>query len=378
MVISRRKVLRDGAILAAAGVAAACAAPRQVAGTAASGSIAWEYRVDGGVRGLRYGTGTVVVDNAAVLTGLEAKSGRELWRFPIATPGIGRRSCLWNDALVVCGAEPDATGDRAVAVDLASGKRNWSFDAPDGIALGGVFGVRDRVLYLIASDRDRVGREAWAVDLESKTVRWRVPCDAEGLTVPDNGSLLYNQSPGTGGDLAALDLGTGATAWSRAGDAAVSATTIASGLVRGAVLATDGAHLVSGLDPKTGAALWTTPDLPYTAGVVFGSDDAYYLCDGTALHAMTPGSEAAKLWSIGISPQGVAADVGGYPSTGAFYLLAGRALRAVDAHTGLIRWTQSIPDKPGSQVSFAVGDTHCYVESAEDDPGASAVVAIAR
>ncbi|MFE3222696.1 PQQ-binding-like beta-propeller repeat protein [Nocardia sp. NPDC059228] len=376
--ISRRKVLRDGAILAFAGVAAACAAPRRVAGTAASGSIAWEYQVDGEVRGLRYGAGTVVVENAAVLTGLEARSGRELWRFPIATPGIGRHSSVWSNALVVCGAEPDAAGDRAVAVDLASGKRNWSFDAPEGVVLGGVFGVRDGVLYLIASDRDKGGREAWAVDMTSKAVRWRVPCDAEALSVPDSGSLLYNQSPGTGNDLVALDLGTGATAWSRAGDSAVSASTIATGLVQGAVLATDGAHIVSGLDPKTGAALWTTPALPYTAGVVFGSGDAYYLCDGERLHAMTPGGEAAKLWSIAIADRGAAADVGGYPSAGAFYLLADRILRAIDVHTSAIRWTQSIPDKAGSQVSFAVGDAHCYVESTEDDPGASAVIAIVR
>ncbi|MEU1210769.1 PQQ-binding-like beta-propeller repeat protein [Nocardia sp. NPDC005825] len=373
--IDRRNVLRGGVILATAGVLAACGTPRRERATAASGSVAWEYKADSAVKGVRYGAGTVVAESDSTLTGIDAKAGRELWRLPITTPGIGQRSCLWNGTLVVPGMEPDAAGDRVVAVDLASGQRKWVFDAPEGVTVAGVYGVRDQVLYLIATEHGGKGREAWAVDMASKTVRWRVPCESDGLTVPESGSLLYNQKPGSGGDIVALDRETGETAWSRAGDSAVSASTIASGLVKGAVLASDGAHTVSGLDPKTGAALWTTPALPYVAGTVFGSGDAYFLCDGSKLHAMSPGGDTSPLWSLTVSDKGDAVDAAGYGSAGSFYLLAARSLRAIDARTSKIRWMQSIPDKPGQEVHFAVGDTHCYVESTADP---ATVTAIAR
>ncbi|MGW4353409.1 outer membrane protein assembly factor BamB family protein [Nocardia sp. NPDC004582] len=372
--IERRNVLRGGLILAGASMLAACGTPRRATATAASGSVAWEYRADSAVRGVRYGSGAVVAESESALTGIDAKTGREMWRLPITTPGIGQRSCLWNGALMVPGTEPDAAGDRVVAVDLASGQRKWVFDAPEGVRLTGVYGVRDQALYLIAADHGGKGREAWAVDMSSKTVRWRVPCESDGLTVPEGGSLLYNQKPGSGGDLVALDRETGETAWSRAGDTAVSASTIASGLVKGAVLASDGAHTVSGLDPSTGAALWTTPALPYAAGTVFGSGDAYFLCDGSRLHAMSPGDTSA-LWSLTVSDKGEAVDAAGYGSAGSFYLLAARTLRAIDARTSKTRWMQAIPDKPGQEIHFALGDTHCYVESTADP---ATITAVAR
>ncbi|WP_157388425.1 outer membrane protein assembly factor BamB family protein [Nocardia terrae] len=358
-------MLRDAAILIAAGAAAACAAPRAAVRTAASGTIAWEHPVDGGIRGVRYGTGTVMVETDAGLTGLEGRTGRELWRLPIATPGIGRRSCTWDHAFVVCGTEPDAPVQRAVAVDSVSGERKWVFDAPEGVTLAGVFGVRDGVLYAVASGPGNGTREAWAVDTRTRTVRWQVPCDAEGLYVPDAGSLVYSQSPGSGGDLTALDAGTGATVWSRAGDSSVSATTIESGLVGGAVLATDGAHVISGLDPNTGAALWNTPALSYPADTLFGAGDTYYLCDGSKLHAMRPGGDVAPLWSLTVSDRDKEFKAGGYAVTGAVYLLAAGALRAIDPHTSKVRWMRAIPDVDGATVPFAVGDTHCYVESGD-------------
>lgn len=373
--IERRKVLRDGVILAAAGLLAACGVPRRDSATSAAGSVAWEFKADGPIKGIRYGSGAVVAESDGLLTGIDAKTGRALWRLPISTPGIAQRACPWNGTLVVCGAEPDAAGDRAVAVDLASGQRKWVFDAPEGVTLSGAFGVRDQVLYLIAVDHGGAGREVWAVDLTTKSVKWKAPCVNDGLTVPETGSLLYNQKPGTGGDVVALESETGATAWSRAGDAAVSASTITSGLVKGAVLASDGAHTVSGLDPKTGVALWSTPVLPYPAGTVFGSGDAYFLCDGAKLHAMSPGGETSPLWSLTVSDKGEAVDAAGYQAAGSVYLLAARTLRAIDAHTSKTRWLQTIPDKPGQDVHFALGDTHCYVESAADD---ATVTAIAR
>ncbi|WP_040804839.1 outer membrane protein assembly factor BamB family protein [Nocardia concava] len=370
--INRRKVLRDGAILLATGVASACAAPRAAVETAASGSIAWEHKVDGGVLGLRYGPGAVAVETEAGLTGVDARSGREAWRLPITASGISHRSCVQSGVLTVCGIESDAA--RVVSVDMASGERKWSFDAPEGVTLDGAFGVRDSVLYLIASGPGKGGREVWAVDIRTKSMRWQVPCDGEALYVPDSGPHLYNQGPGRSGTLTALDLGTGATVWSRPGDSGIYATTAASGLVDGSVLVTDGAHTISGLDPKTGAALWNTPALSYAADTVFGSADTYYLCDGSKLHAMRPGGDAAPLWSLTVSDQGEAVDAAGYAAAGAFYLLAARTVRAIDARTSKVRWMQSIPDKPGSEVRFAVGEAHCYAESADG----GAVVALVR
>ncbi|MGW4246372.1 outer membrane protein assembly factor BamB family protein [Nocardia sp. NPDC004722] len=352
-------MLRGGAILIAAGVAG-CATARSAVETAAAGTVAWKYPVDGRVQGLRSGSGGVVVESESGLAGLDARSGRELWRAAIDTPGIARAACFWNDALVVCETGPDGV-NRAVALDLATGERKWTFDAPDGAALAGAFGTRDGALYLIATGNG--GREAWAVDLRAKSVRWRVPCATEELVVPVGGTLLYSEKPGSGSDLAALDQATGATVWSRAADSGIAATTLGSGLVDGAVLATDGVHTVSGLDPKTGAALWTTPTLAYPVDILLGGGDAYYLCDGDKLHAMRPGTDAAALWTLTIPDLG--GKPGVYAADGTCYLLAGRTLRAIEAHTSKVRWMQSIPDKPGSEVPFAVGDTHCYVESTE-------------
>ncbi|GAB2566303.1 hypothetical protein GCM10027167_86650 [Nocardia heshunensis] len=360
-------------ILVATGAAAACSSgPRVTVDNAASGSVSWEHKVEGSVRGVRYGddrTGTVAVESDTGVTGLKAENGQQAWQLPIATSGIGRGSCFWNGAFVVCGTEPGAPVQRALALDAVTGERKWSFDALEGVALEGAFGVRDQVLYLTASGPDKGTREVWAVDMRTKSVKWQVPGDADGLTVPDTDSLLYAR--GSGGDLTALDLGTGATVWSHTGD---SGNAPGSALVDGAVLTVDGAHSISGLDPKTGAALWNTTVSAYPADAVFGSGDTYYLYDGAKLHAMRPGGDAAPLWTLTVADANAAAKVAGYAVPGACYLLAAGNLRAIHPQTSRIRWMHTIPDKDGAAVQFSVGPAHCYVES-EDS---TALVAVMR
>lgn len=366
--LNRRKVLRDGMILLAAGTAG-CAAPQAAAPTAAAGSVVWKYKVDGQLRRLRYGSGRLVVASDTALIGLDGQTGGEVWRLPIVVSGDHLE--IADGILYVCGGEPNAKGDRVSAVDLVSGQRKWAFDAPAGSTLNGAYGIRDGVCFLVASNDDKHGHEVWALDTTTRTVRWQVPASADRLHVPATGTLLYSFGP-DGGSLSALDAaGNGDLAWSRADDPSVHSSTLRSGLVGGLILASDGST-VFGLDPKTGAAQWTTPTLPYPTGVFFSSPDAYYLSDGAKLYALTPGGEATRLWSQTLTEQNPA--LTGHTTPTALYLLTGKTLRAMDIRTGLLRWTQ---DAPGSDIPFAVGDAHCYLQSPEG-PDESAVAAIAR
>ncbi len=338
--------------------------------TSASGTIAWRYGLENEqLLALRYGKGVVLAGTSAGITGIDAETGKKLWQTPIVGPGA---MGFTDDGIVyACGTEPD--GERVIALDVVSGQRKWSFDAPGDTTLVGVHGSRDGIVYLIISSRSG-HREIAAVDASARTVRWTVACPTENtsLYIPPAGSLIYS-SRDNGSDLLALDIeNNGATAWSRQDDSAIHSTTIGTGFVSGVILAADGSRTISGLDPKTGALLWKTAELATPADAVFSAADTYYRCDGTKLQALRPGAEATVLWTLTVSDKAEAHNAAGYLDSGACYFLAANTLRAIDARTGNPRWSR-IVDDPSPDLPFTVGESHAYLASS-----ASEVTAVVR
>ncbi|WP_157762570.1 outer membrane protein assembly factor BamB family protein [Nocardia yamanashiensis] len=374
--LSRRKLLMNSAFLLAGGLSATSCGPAPALGeTAASGTIVWRYGLENEqLRALRYSNGVVLADTGTGITGIDAKTGKKLWQATIAGPGIDRHAFITEGTLYLCGAEPD--GERAIALDAVSGQRKWTFDAPADTALIGIHGLRDGIAYLFTLNRATAHHEILAVDTTTRAIRWTAPCptDNTALHIPATGALIYS-SRENGGDLIAFDTeNNGATVWSKQDDPTAAATTIATGLVAGVILATDGSRIVSALDPKTGAQLWKTPELATPADTFFADADTYYRCDGAKLQALRPGPEAAVLWTLTVSDKAEAHLATAYLTSGTCYFLAANTLRAIDARTGNPRWSRTI-DIP--TTPFTVGETHCYLGS-PSDPATSGLIAIAR
>ncbi|WP_378738286.1 PQQ-binding-like beta-propeller repeat protein [Nocardia brasiliensis] len=363
---SRRKLLQGGALLAAAGVAAACAT--QARGEQAEpGTVAWRYPVEGQMlAGLRVVGGVVLVQTLDSLSGLEASSGKRLWQVPItiAPSGIDYYGGLGDGTLYVCGGDPPYSNERVLGVDIATGQRNWSFEPPEDAVLNGVFGERDGAVLLTVLNQTTRRREAMAVDRATNAVRWRAECPGDNtrLHLPAAGPLVYS-AYNNGDNLLALDAATGATVWSRAGDVDIQHSAVALGPLGGVILGTDFGH-VFGLDPATGATMWKTRNLGFAIYEIFAVEDAFFACDGSAVHAWRTGMEATSLWNLAVSDKREALDASFRASAGVLYLLAAGAVRAIDAGTGNLRWIHTDPGfDNGQNLRFAVGDTHCYVES---------------
>lgn len=338
----------------------------------APGNAAWSFPGgEFGIKGLRCSDGVVLIGAALGVVGLDPATGRQRWVTTVSATmsGIDHYAGITDGTLYLVGGEPKDTMRRVYAIDVASGKTQWTFETPEGTYATGAYGVLGGALYLVVGHAGGTRQEVWAVDTVNRSVRWKVPSpsNSDVIHVPGSGRLIYTRSRADGGNITALDIADGAVVWSRTDVSWASTSVMESGLTGGALLASNRRDTVSGLDPETGATRWSMTGLPLAPSTdfqVYCGPDTYYVCDGTTLFALRPGGDHTPTWQADVS-HGDAFNAGGFADGGTFYFLAENTLRAFDATTGASRWTHPTVTSAGYDVKFAAAAGHCYVETGE-------------
>jgi outer membrane protein assembly factor BamB len=375
------KAAKDGK----AGRAGADAVNTGSMSSTASPHTAWSLRAGGMVRALRYQDGRVyVVTLPGGLLAADAATGRVLWRESMSTTAREGDFAVDNGVLYVCGTPTEGGDAELLALDAASGRRLWTYAAPSTAVLDGASGVLDGAVLVIAYNHVTSRREVWSVDTRTRHVRWRAHCPDNNTTlyVPPSGTLVYDVDP-NGANIQALDTAKhGAVAWTGAGSAgdpmSGASSCLASGLVGGKVLTTDGHGSIAALDPVTGTVAWKVPATAGTAPATGGAGvlvtptvslfadggDIYYVWDGRHLTARQAGAAGTRLWTTSVRTGDFALNTQVLvdPDTDTLFV-TGAALYAADLRTGGCTWqyTGAGPIPVSFDTPMAAGGGHCYL-----------------
>ncbi|UED85779.1 PQQ-binding-like beta-propeller repeat protein [Streptomyces profundus] len=157
---------------------------------------------------------------------LEARTGSELWRYPVGdtsvTGGVPVRVTPTDQGVVYV-----AAGSRVLALDAASGAERWRFDAPAAILCPPTHqpaGGRDAGLYFT----DYLGT-VYALDVSTGDDRWRIATESRQSTEPVvvSDGLVHL---GSGTAMYTLDAVSGTPRWRfAAGEAIVGSPVVSDG-----------------------------------------------------------------------------------------------------------------------------------------------------
>jgi outer membrane protein assembly factor BamB len=336
------------------------------------------------------------VSTAAVPASLAAKAA-EVWAVPV---GIGHASPIVEGQRVYVFARK-AGQEVAQAIDLATGKPVWSaaYDQPYTMnSAAAAHGEGPKSTPVLAEGRLftlGITGTLSAFDAASGKVIWRHAYDQELGPPPDygtamsplvdNGLLIAHVGGIRGGALRAFDPATGATKWSWTGDGPGYGSPVAftAGGVRQIV--TETKTKVVGVEAATGKLLWSLPlETPYeqnavtpaVAGdlvIVSGLDQSTYAVRPTrdAKGAWTP----TKVWERKEFPAYMSSPVVvGNTVYGLTHRNKGQFF-AVDAATGVTRWTSPPRQAENASITAAGGRLWCLTDAAmlvviKADPGA--------
>lgn len=266
---------------------------------------AWTFHEPGSDRGL---SGPIVAGDVAVAVGVEAvfavdpATGRERWsvpraRGPLASPAVGAAG--GGEVLVFTEGE-EASDSRVVAVDLEARSVRWRVSL-DEVSGSGVTVDGGRAF---VGDRD--GR-VYALDLSAGDLLWTAEVDGRIDTPPaaSNGRVYViaaNRSTGAV-RVVALEADSGEVAWSfaRAGGGFGTGLSVAGGTV---VVGTAD-RLVRGLDAGSGEERWAgrarTLFSPLTAPAFV--DGEVVIADAAAGLYVLDGDTGDRLWDFQFDAQ---------------------------------------------------------------------------
>ncbi|WP_432052912.1 serine/threonine-protein kinase [Streptomyces xiamenensis] len=191
---------------------------------------------------------------------LEARTGSELWRYPVGdatvTGGVPVRICPTDDGVVYVTA-----GSRVLALDTATGAERWRFDTPAAILAPPAYeppSSRAAGIYFT----DYLGT-VYALDLATGDDRWRIATEArqstEAVVVADG--LVHL---GSGTAMYTLDAVSGTPRWRfAAGDSIVGSPVVSEGRVHFG----SEDHCLYTLDASSGRLTWKLE----TGGAITGS-----------------------------------------------------------------------------------------------------------
>ncbi|WP_461297532.1 serine/threonine-protein kinase [Streptomyces harbinensis] len=191
---------------------------------------------------------------------LEARTGSELWRYPVgdatATGGVPVRICPTDDGTVYV-----AAGSRVLALDAATGAERWRFDTPAAILAPPAYeppSSRAAGIYFT----DYLGT-VYALDLATGDDRWRIATEArqstEAVVIADG--LVHL---GSGTAMYTLDAVSGTPRWRfAAGDSIVGSPVVSEGRVHFG----SEDHCLYTLDASSGRLSWKLE----TGGAITGS-----------------------------------------------------------------------------------------------------------
>jgi len=253
-----------GRVLVEGGYTCGLTKGRIMALDAASGAVAWRHEAFPGACGvggwLGDENGVVFTRDGTAVTGLDAASGKPVWRKAGPSGGIGAYT---NDA---DGLAIDIEGGRLVARDRHDGAPRWTAAAAtssDDLVVGPtVDGTNAYVLVW----GDALEVDAFA--LADGHLAWKhsLADDADqidGFSFPegDGSGLAIAVSSGDNGyALLGLDPATGQLLWKSATDDYRAAPLVAAGTLYSWAGAADGPGRLVALDARSGAVRWQVPE----------------------------------------------------------------------------------------------------------------------
>ncbi|MEU7018960.1 PQQ-binding-like beta-propeller repeat protein [Streptomyces sp. NPDC046385] len=218
----------------------------------ASGERRWTLRHDAPfarrLSGAAVGSGVLCIeDENMFLQGVDIRRGTKRWGFRLATEvdALDAMPPCVRGGIVYAAR----TGASLYALDLATGKKRWSYSPTGGVGANPT--VNDTVVCV--GVLDPTGNDVCAVDLRSGREKWREEFGLIEYLAVDN-QCVYTCAMGT---LTGLDLATREERWSQPGVRRDPTTDLQPLTLAGGVLYTttvDG--LLTARDPWTGTVRW--------------------------------------------------------------------------------------------------------------------------
>ena len=306
-------LLWRGSSVAATDSTTAAASRVPDATPAAELTRAWSHEAGAGLPRRIVEGGRVVVPGDRGLTAVDAVTGEEAWHYRRADARLCGLTA--SDGLVVAVFRTAGRCDEALALDAATGVRQWTRN----LSLRGDATITGTDQVVLASSRTGVV----VVDPVGDNVRWRVAaaegCELAGTDAGSAGVALLQRCPGTAAlQLRLFDSFSGQPRWTR--DVAVpeGGEVALTGVDRLVGVAAGGALLLH--DPDDGALLQELP-LPAADGDPAGAQPL-----------QTGAGELAFVWARG-------------------------TLWALDQTTGAPRWQVPAQGLPGGEVGKTSADT---------------------
>jgi outer membrane protein assembly factor BamB len=337
-------------------------------GTIASRNVPrtlWKRTADDMLRGVRYTDGRALVLTLSSLSALDASTGRPLWSIPLYSTVTQFGATIADGTFYICGSLGDSDVGSALAIDCATGRVVWTYDAPADVALNGVSGPLNGSIYVTVWDTAAKQRQIWAIDTGTKAVRWKSPCasqDSTDVYAPAGSTRVFNCD--NTGFLAAFDATSGKDLWR-----ASYPCCYGSQGPTGKTLISSNFSAVAGLNASTGARVWTaTPAVSSVTQVFASTDDAYYLWTGANFKAYQAGNRGTELWSAALNPGDLTLSLNvGFDDNYTMFAATTGNLFAVDTRTGGCRWQYLRRSNDSTDLfdaPLAAGGGYCIVGSA--------------
>jgi outer membrane protein assembly factor BamB len=324
----------------------------------ATGRVRWQSAPAGftvGPEGVAVGWGKVYAATSDGVDALDENSGRIVWTRRLTnTPveGVDTQPTLVGHRVLMATVPVtpgvqyggDARGE-LFAVDAATGRIDWSFDTVASKSLWGNPGVNS-------------GGGAWyppAVDPRTGIVYWGTanPGPFPGTTQYPNGSSRPGRNLYTDSTVA-LDLSTGRLLWFRQAvphdlfdqDFVHAMIVPVDGGSRDVVVGTGKGGQVLGMEPANGRLLWKTSVGRHENHDLTALSGPTTILPGTYGGILTPPASADGTAYLAVlnAPSVVSPNETAYFG-GKIGTMDGE-LAAIDAATGRVRWTASIPGDP--------------------------------
>ena len=307
---------------------------------ARTGRLRWTYRTGPNAFIRALGDGWVVVAaDYGPLIGLDLATGKQRWRFELASPQAAEYGTVAGDTLFIGTSFPsEGALDSPVvyALDLATGRQRWRTVLDRGTDLQWAAPVVDGGQVLVADTLSHEGSaptsHLHALDADTGRVRWKADlhADQQGFFAEPPvvaGGLVYVATASR--RLLALDADSGREVWLASGFPVVA------GVRDGLVIAVIDDRLAA-LDAASGVRRWQVP--------ISGGGEHWPVLDGDTVYVASVDNVSAVDAATGTTRWRVPVDPAVGPPVrvgGRLYVATNSRLLALDASSGRPLWTSA-------------------------------------
>jgi eukaryotic-like serine/threonine-protein kinase len=261
----------------------------QTAAIASPGRMVWRAPTRGAIYSSPavWGNRVYTANNNGVLTALDARSGRVLWRFQSAGTDMYSSPAVADNSVFVGGGYATIDDPHFYAIDATTGKLRWKLNTAGSFVASPAFS--NGVVYIA----DNAGY-AYALRADSGRVMWRSAVGGSVSSSPAlSDGILYVASDD--GQVSALHADTGLVLWQRSfvGQGFQATPAVAANIVY--VL---GSTTLYALKSRTGDTLWSASVKGGFSSPALGPNDVFALGKDGTLSARA-GSSGRLIWSRG-------------------------------------------------------------------------------